>query len=485
MSECFYTLPSSLDEYRVIWRTEPRLRDRIHLLRQRIHPVEYPVQNPTEAAIAHSLFEQLRQYPESKLLQSHWICFLYRRCEMVVRQIVPLIPAHPLLGFQDLFLMASEAAIDPNNFFRKFDESRVQLGYWYPTLISFTDRKIKNLLLPKIRRSTGNDMFGRSNLGLAARSSRRQVKEALEHSGYPETQIAQYLLAWQCFQEYRDSVNRAVNNFGSQDFNQIADLYNERGKRLYPEAKGSELETWLDNIGEAIRRLLDLPHLSCTTRFYFDSNEEINVLENIPFEMNYDRERYQTGIAVRKFIARLLNQLQKIKEKQLLFLRYGLNLNQAEVGEELGGVHQTTIARRLGKFNTSIWEPIRDWVRQYLEIEPSSTVLTEIEDVLKQHYSKKIDRFVKKSIRLLDKESRDLLKWVYVMKKPLSNIGEMIQRAELEVSDRLTKLQQELYSNTLDQIQTEFQFKLQFQGAAQQRIPQIVEDRLERILQLY
>jgi archaellum component FlaC len=482
--QCFYTLRYRVEEHGIIWQAENRLRQNIQIIRQKIHPVDYVVKDPWEAACAGYLFEQFQQHPESELLRTHWMVFLLRRCEIVAKRILPLIDNHQNVGFPDLFMMASVAAINPANFFKNFDESRVQLRCWYPTLIRFTDIKLKHLLLPELRRVTGNNMFGQSNLGLAARSSKKRVGEALKHSGYTKAQIDQYLVAWQCFQEYKDAVNRGVSSFSSQDFQKIADRYNELNQDA-TSVSGSVIESWLDEIGEAIRRLSEPPRTSFWSHFYSHSSEEINILENIPFEIGYDEEMEENVSKLRQAIANLLNGLQKIQEQQLLFLKYGLELNQCQVARELGGKNQSTISRHLNELNKRILAQIWGWFRQNLRIEPSSTGLAEIQAVLHQHYSEEIDRFVQDSICSLDDRSWRLLNLVYVVRQPIAEIGQMIQRTEQQVRDRLNAIQQQLYSDALAQIQAEFNLNLQPQGAAIQSIPAIVETRLETILQLY
>ncbi|MBD2776596.1 hypothetical protein [Iningainema tapete] len=54
--ECFYTLPDSIEEHRIIWRIEPRLRDRVNKLRQNIEDVGECHEEILEARIARYLY---------------------------------------------------------------------------------------------------------------------------------------------------------------------------------------------------------------------------------------------------------------------------------------------------------------------------------------------------------------------------------------------------------------------------------------------
>ena len=477
--EYFYTLPC-VEKDRILWRIEPRLKRHIEMLCQIIQPVNYPVNDPLEAAIAQYLFGQLRQHPNDELIRTHWMAFLLRRCEIVAKRILPLLGDRHHIGFDDLFMMASIAAIDPLQFLRNFDESRVQLGCWYPTFIKFTDIKLRHLLLPELRRETGNHMFGQSNLGLVARSSRKRVSEALERSGYGNAQIDRYLLAWQCFQEYTDSVNRRFNQFNGRDFQNIATRYNELNQSENS-VSGSEIQTWLDNIGEAIRRLSDPPRNSFWTRFSFQSDEETNLLENIPFETSYDDEMAEKISAFMQAIANLLHD---VKEKQqILFLNYGLELIQKEIAVERG-INQSTVSRRISGLIKRIRSGIWEWFQRKPQSKKiSKEELAGIEAGLYQHYSEIIDRFVQNAIPSVNEESWELLNLFYLVQQPLSEIGNMFQRTEEEVRDRLNAILQQLCSNILAQIQAEFKLELQPEGEAFNALHAIVETRLPRVLQ--
>jgi hypothetical protein len=112
--ECFYTLPDRLEEHRIIWRIEPRLRDRINRLRQKIDPEAELDEKILEARIARYLFETLQQHPEHELLQTHWIAFLERRCEKVATRLAHFNPSY----FRDLVLIGAEVASHPVKFLR-------------------------------------------------------------------------------------------------------------------------------------------------------------------------------------------------------------------------------------------------------------------------------------------------------------------------------------------------------------------------------
>lgn len=485
--ECFYTLPDSVEEHRIIWRIEPRLRDRINELRQKIDPLAEVDEKILEARIARYLFETLQQHPEHGLLRTHWIAFLERRCEKVATRLAHLNPSY----FRDLVLIGAEFASHPVIFFENFDSQRSQFEYWYPTLKRFSDAKIKYLIIPNFRELIGIDTLGRTNLGLAARSTRKQVKAALHHLGYTQAELSRYLLAWQCFQEIRNSLKLGVNQFKPEHFQDVAKRYCEFREQLAlpeghnPDINGEGIKNWLENIGRAIRKLLDPCIDSLDTFLPSKTDEDTSLLENIPEQPKEDEEMNQTIVAFRGFIAHLLEGLPEIQEKQLLFLRYGLELKQSQMGKEFSGQAQYQISRLLQRLNNRILTQILNWVKQHLELEPSSECLKEIEGVLYQYYSEQIDVLFEKTIQLLGTQSREVLKLFYILKLKPSGIGIKIHQSEAEVKELLEVMRQWVCSSITEKIQAEIQLELQSQGAAQKRITSVTETRLETILQVY
>ncbi|WP_026735041.1 hypothetical protein [Fischerella sp. PCC 9605] len=481
--ECFYSLPDSIEEHRIIWRIEPRLRLRINGLRQKIEHEAQCNEKILEARIARYLFEELQQHPEYELLRYHWIAFLVRRCEKVARRL-----AH--LGYsclRDLIQMGVEVAIHPGEFFEKFDTQRSQIEYWYPTLKSFSDTKIKHLLIPKLRDFTGLDTLGQTDLGLAARSSRKRVKEALYHSGYSPAELSQYLLVWQCFQEIRNSIHLGVNKFQPEHFQEIAKLYGEVQVTLkLPEIEKQnnqveEIKIWLENIGKAIRQFLDPPLDSLDTLLHSQSDGDVSLIDDIPYQTRVDESRNQIVAEFRNFLSHLLEELKETQDKQILFLRYGLELKQAQIGKELRSQAQYQICRLLQRLNNYILTEIWNWAN----LEPSSEGLNEIEAVLCQYYSDQIDSFFERTIQFLGRQSREILKFFYIVRLKPSEIADKVQKSETEVKDLLQVIRQWLYNSMIAQIQNEIQLQFQLQSAAEKRITALTETRLEMILKCY
>ncbi|MFB2875823.1 hypothetical protein [Floridanema aerugineum] len=479
--DCFYRLPHSLEENRIIWRIDPRLKRSIDSLCQDLN------ERTSETRVALNLFEQLQRYPEDKLCRNHWIAFLQRRCEKVVRQILSFFPVeYRATYFQDLFSIGSELVSNPVNFFERFDERRFEVTYFYPTLKSFSERRIKNSLIPPLRRMSGLETLGRSNLGLVARSSRKQVTEALQNSGYSQTNLSQYLLIWQCFQEVRASLNLRVDRFETEQFQEIANRYSEiHQENLRQNINAREVQDCLENIGIAIRRLLDPPINSLDSFTCLANDENISLIDNLPALQRGDEEMDQTLAAFGELIDRLLQELQTVVEKQTLFLRYGLELTQGQIGRELGNLPQYKVSRNLKRIHINIMSRVCSWVQENYQIESSSPEVNGIEAVLFQYYSDRIDSFFDKAIRFLGNQSRDLLRLFYIVNLPLQEISNLMQKSEQEVTELLAEIKQWLFDSITDNIQREIQIELPLESRTRQQISVVTETRLQTLLQLY
>jgi predicted DNA-binding protein YlxM (UPF0122 family) len=486
--ECFYNLASSIEDNRVIWRINQRLRDRITQLRQQIDPAAQLDDMGLEYAIADYLLTQLQKHPADRLVQMHWIAWLSKRSVGVTKQIfAQIIPRSHCVSFGDLFLTAIEAIVNPTEFFIRFDRQHCQLNYFYPTLKSFTDTKIKRLLIPKIRQMSGISTLGITNLALAARSSRRRVKEALQRIGYQEPIFSHYLLAWQCFQEFINSVSLAVHQFQIQHFQSIADRYHELSELISTAATTIDAETiraLLEEIGRAIRQLLDPPIDSLDCCSPAQEYADISLIENLSYQPTEAREINQLLQQFMEFISELLTTWPELKAKQMLFLRHGLKLTQGKMCQELGDYKQYQISRYLDGVYGKILSQTSTWAQTNLQIVTYGEALNQIEALLDEYYDEQIDRFFQAAVQLLDWPSREVLKLFYIMKLPMTEIAQKMHKSKQEIKDIIEAVKQWLSSRIAEQIQQEIQLQFQPQGAAVTKITLLTETKLETILTL-
>jgi DNA-directed RNA polymerase specialized sigma subunit len=477
--ECFYTLPKRIEDRRIIWRIDEQLRSHIEVLSEHFS---------SDSQIAYYLLKQLQQHPEELLLQKHWHSFLFRRCEKVAIAILRRIPTVSYsCSFSDLFNMGFEIVNNPVEFFKNFNEQYSSSWNLYTKLRFFSDNKIKFFLFPQVRESTGCTTLGLNNLGLLSRSSCKQVKEALKQSQSPEI-VSQYLLAWQCFKEVQRSVSVNIAHFQLETFQQIANLYNLRVREQenfhgMNQLKGETIRDWLEEIGRAIRRLLEPQSISLN----YQLGEDGTLIDALPFDSNFGKElieiweRNQTKIVLKEFVDNLLAQIENIENRQILFLRYGFDVSQSEIAKE-SNKDQATISRKLNFLHKKIFKEISNWGRQNIGIETNSECLNEIKVVISQYYSEQIDRITIDAIKRLEERRQKILKLFYVTGATKVEIAQNLELSEAKFEEEFDAIAQQLHQYTAEQITTEIQLCFQSQAVIN-CIPALVESRLPAVLQ--
>lgn len=482
--EAFFELPSVTNEYRLRWLANQRLYDNIETLCWQIEPCERSQENVTEIKLARLLFLLLRQHPEEKLIQAHWQAFLFKRCEKVAKKMSGLLPNNSDRNlFLDLFQMGCELVDLPFDFLASFDECRPKFNYWYATLKKFSDNKIKFSLFPQVRKITGLTTFGQSELGLAARASRKQVKEALINSVY-KSKILQYLLIWQCFQEVRKAVKLEVNKFKVEQFQQVSDRYNQLRPHEWLEIDWVEVKNCLEYIGSAIRQLLDFQPLSldtpldsnldgesCLKEMIADGTTDLDSLSD--YEMQQDIEQLKQALFVD------LKKLQPL-ELQILWLRHGLNLKQREMSLALA-IDQPTLSRKLNKLYKEIFRQLVQTIEQNSKISLDCTpeAIAEIKMLLDDYYSEQVDRFLFEFVSQLDGSKKELFNLIYLEQLSILTIAARQQTTEVEIESLLNKTQQEISDYLMQRLEAEVNYSFLPQGEIQEIIFASIETKIE------
>jgi DNA-directed RNA polymerase specialized sigma subunit len=480
--EAFFELPSVTNGYRLRWIVDQRLYVNIESL---CWPIEPSQENITEIKLARHLFLLLRQYPEKQLIQAHWQAFLFKRCEKVARQISCLLPNNSDRNlFLDLFQMGCELVDRPFDFLESFDECLPKFNYWYATLKKFSDHKIKFSLFPKVREITGLPTLGQSNLGLAARASRKLVKDALMNSRY-QSNVSQYLLIWQCFQEVRKAVKLKVNKFKAERFQEIADRYNQLESYEPLKIDGNEVKNYLEHIGSAIRELLDFKSLSLDTPL--DSNlESESSLKNLIADKATDLdslsnyEMHQNIEKLKQTLIVFLNNLQPIELQQILWLRHGLNFKQREMSVVLL-LDQTTLSRKLKKLYKEIFLQLVQTIEQNSNISLDCTLeaIAEIKILLDERYSEQADRFLIEILSRLESSKKELLKSIYLDRLSSSTIADRLQTNEANIARLLDEIKQEISDGLMQKLEAEMKLELLPQNESRKIFFALIETKIE------
>ncbi len=333
----FYQLPQISSQPPCIkWITSPDLQKYIenlnntHVDQIAYHLVTTPpnpiTTNCLTACLAHIVFN-----PPNRLKSIH-----------------TLLQQHYVEDLSDLYQMGLEIINQPHNFLSKFDPNKaIAAGYLYPSLYNWSHLKFDRVLIDKIRSQKGMSGFKRTNLSLIARATPTRISKALTQQGQPPSTHATYLILHHCLSSAVRAKRFNTANPQPTDYAEIFDLYQ---KQLALPLNQQQIIKYLETLGQAIRNY-DQPSLQSIDRPL--SNDSAQTFSDIipdpqtPLETIISHE-YQEQVSRLKSV--VIQQLQQLppERNHLLFLLFGLQLNQTETGLELQ-VHQTTVKKNCDK----------------------------------------------------------------------------------------------------------------------------------------
>ncbi len=223
-----------------------------------------------------------------------------------------------------------------------------------------------------------------SDWTLLHRLSRRRLQNALTQSGRTATAIAQYTLAWDCYQELTATLKANARPM-DDTWSAIADAYNaDRLAQVGPGtpiATAAELEQWLLTCATAVRQFLKPAILSADAPFSDESS--FHPLDFIadphpsPIDqwIIQDEEtlRSQQHQQLQAVLAETIASLSE-PEKNLLQDYYSGQMTQVDMAKKLG-IQQYQVSRQLERVRRSILKKIILWVQKNLHTSPTPSVV--------------------------------------------------------------------------------------------------------------
>ncbi|MGI0493753.1 sigma-70 family RNA polymerase sigma factor [Alkalinema pantanalense CENA528] len=257
-----------------------------------------------------------------------------------------------------------------------------------------------------------------TNLGLLRRTSKKRFLEALERVGLSAQEIAQYHLAWLCFNVlYGQALSSPSQSSpsqsspaqsGIQQFTTldphlaiaITQLYNrERHNpldlpidRSAPECQPETLERWLNQCANWVRSYLyppveslNRPLLGEETGTDFqdslaDPQDEsalaVLIAQEDLQERQHQREHLHQAIAARLAIL-------DPQSQDILRLYYQQGLTQKQMMQQLQ-MSQATVSRRLTKARETLLLKLVEWSQEQLNISPTPNLIKDMSAALEE-----------------------------------------------------------------------------------------------------
>ncbi|MEG3438933.1 hypothetical protein V0288_17530 [Pannus brasiliensis CCIBt3594] len=337
--EYFYTIKERIEGDRVNWIEVPRLRRSIESIREKISEPR---------AIYRYLFDSLPVANDRSSILCHWWAFLQRRCDRVAKPIYEqnraIIPDYETVFYK---LIADPRIAKPIEFFREFDSDRPKAEFFYPTLLNWTDTKLRHILYNSLRKNYRS--IGRSNLGLVAISSLSMIREISRGS---ELDRADSLALVSCFKEVRNAGKLPIDRWKEEHFLAVLTRYREIQNER--EITIEELTETLDRIGREIRNYLDPPFRKFEPPLGEDGKKEI--WENLPVSGG---ETARSLEEIREKIQTIIDALPE-ETRQIVEFYYQRRMAQARIEEKLS-IDQSTISHRLDAFRKQVYLTTLAW----------------------------------------------------------------------------------------------------------------------------
>jgi RNA polymerase sigma factor (sigma-70 family) len=226
---------------------------------------------------------------------------------------------------------------------------------------------------------------------LLYRLSRKRLVAALQASGLSQPSMAQYILAWECFQELARIDQPRMNTLSrppGETWQAIAAAYNaERLSQVgagTPMVNPDQLEHWLLTCAQLVRQSLkptvisaDAPKPGQESNSLLDS-----LIAPAPTPMDQllnqeaDTARTQHRTQLQTALANAFADLDP-SDKMLLKQYYGDQLTQNEIAKQLD-IQQFKVSRRLQRIRRSLGKKVAQWSQETLHIIPTPTVVDAI-----------------------------------------------------------------------------------------------------------
>ncbi len=244
-----------------------------------------------------------------------------------------------------------------------------------------------------------------TNWALLRKLSKKRIEESLSHAGLSPTAIAQYRLAWTCFNAlYVQTQSTSSSQLPKPNWKlweAISNLYNtERYSQLSlpgPKCSPETMEKWLNNCAVWVRGYLYSPTDSLNAPQMGRESGEVQddlpdpLHESLLTEIiaqedaqNRQAQQYQINTVLMAALWKLDSQSQL-----LLSLYYKQELTQQQIARQME-MSQVSVSRRLSRARESLLEALVQWSWETLNISLTSNLVkdmsTTLEEWLRVHY---------------------------------------------------------------------------------------------------
>jgi RNA polymerase sigma factor (sigma-70 family) len=298
---------------------------------------------------------------------------------------------------------------------RRFTNTQYQLADYFQLAIADLDKVLKSfnpdrgsslrayakiafssLLKDILRQRQAADLC--TNWALLRKTTRKRVVEALEDAGFSTTEIAQYRLAWTCFNALYIPTQLGTARLPEPDrplWVAIANLYNTEQRNLAASSSSCTaemIEQWLSRLAGLIRAYLYPALTTSTSQIFEDPEREFDSIDHASessiaklIAQEEIEARFNQQMQVGDVLVRTLEQMNS-EYQDVLRLYYQQQLTQLKISQQLNKP-QAWVSRRLSKARELLLTALVEWSRKELNISVTPNLINNMETALAEWLS--------------------------------------------------------------------------------------------------
>lgn len=303
-----------------------------------------------ETAILQHLQTTLKHQPENTLAFKHLCAYLQETCYWVafgfIRQYSLPNQFHSSLeNLIQVFKIAEAETLKLDKLVHRLQQYNPQRSQLKTYLQKWLKSAIADAIYAEYR------MAKYSNWGLLKNSSATALRKALSQQGYTQEQIQTSQMAVELFKSVSSK-----NQPDTQELDVIATLYNQQSSSAITT---KQFKQWLDQCIEALRQYEQqkCPHHYASSLSVAESNQGEPALfsqsqNSLTPQSELDNSLPTNSEEFQSILEEALTHL-TLAETHILFLHYGLNLQQSEIAT-LEGVNQSSISRKINQLHKKL-----------------------------------------------------------------------------------------------------------------------------------
>ncbi|MCJ8281104.1 MAG: sigma-70 family RNA polymerase sigma factor [Rivularia sp. ALOHA_DT_140] len=328
--------------------------------------------------------------PEVSEQEQFWALYWYKQLESTESKLASLAKMHLLAYLQEPCYQVAKTAVKwlNNNPYSVADLFQMANAEVEAILKSFDPRKssglkeyckmvIKTRLRDVLRKRKEADPC--SNWALLRKVSKRELEKALKNAGLRQKNIAEYSLAWGCFNQlYVPKQPRSTKQLpppSPQLWEAIANLYNYYRHQLTektPPVTAQTIEQWLEEASRSVRNywfpvVKSLDIFNSSNDAYRATEDFLSPCDNSPMAQITAEEDFQNRQnQINRIFAVLSEALRALdrRTQKICKLYYQEKLSQQQIMQQLD-MSQPTVSRQLSSARKCLLESLVEWSQNF------------------------------------------------------------------------------------------------------------------------